>query len=188
MGSGFAVLISLVALSVATLSTNLAANVVSPANAMVNMSPQRISFRTGSMITAGLGVAIFPWKLIESSSGYIFAWLIGYSALLGPIGGILLVDYYLLRRMELNLEGLYRHDGPYGYRSGYNWVAFVALLIGVAPNVPGFLEVAGLVAEVPEVFSTIYTYAWFVGLPLAGGVYWLLSRLTARGVNGDAVE
>jgi NCS1 family nucleobase:cation symporter-1 len=187
MGSGWAVLISLVALSVATLSTNLAANVVSPANAMVNMSPQRISFRTGSLITAGLGMAIFPWKLIESSSGYIFTWLIGYSALLGPIGGILLVDYYLLRRTELDLDGLYRHDGPYGYRAGYNGVAFVALAVGVAPNVPGFLEVAGFVSDVPDLFSTLYTYAWFVGLPLAGAVYWLLSRLTSSGHAGGEV-
>lgn len=176
MGSGVAVLASLVALSVATLSTNLAANVVSPANALVNLSPQRISFRTGSMITAGLGIAIFPWKLIESSAGYIFTWLIGYSALLGPIGGILIVDYYLIRRTELDSDGLYRHDGPYGYRGGYNWAAFVALAVGVLPNVPGFLEIAGVVEDVPTFFSTIYTYAWFVGLPLAGVVYWLLMR------------
>ena len=168
MGSGVAVLASLVALSVATLSTNLAANVVSPANALVNLSPQRISFRTGSMITAGLGIAIFPWKLIESSAGYIFTWLIGYSALLGPIGGILIVDYYLIRRTELDSDGLYRHDGPYGYRGGYNWAAFVALAVGVLPNVPGFLEIAGFVEDVPAFFSTIYTYAWFVGLPLGG--------------------
>ncbi len=179
MGSGVAVLASLVALSVATLSTNLAANVVSPANALVNFSPRRISFRTGSMITAGLGLAIFPWKLIESSSGYIFTWLIGYSALLGPIGGILLVDYYLLRRTELDLEGLYRHDGPYGYRGGYNWAAFVALALGVVPNVPGFLEMAGLVGDVPDFFSTIYSYAWFVGLSLAGTVYWVLMRFVS---------
>ncbi len=187
MGSGAAVLASLVALSVATLSTNLAANVVSPANALVNFSPQRISFRAGSIITAGLGVAIFPWKLIESSSGYIFIWLIGYSALLGPIGGILIVDYYVLRRTELDVEGLYRHDGPYGYRGGYNWVAFVALVVGVAPNVPGFLEVAGLVTEVPAFFSTIYTYAWFVGLLLAAAVYWTLTKVTSSPERREAI-
>jgi len=183
MGSGVTVLASLVALSVATLSTNLAANVVSPANALVNLSPQRISFRLGSMLTAALGVAIFPWKLIESSAGFIFTWLIGYSALLGPIGGILIVDYYLLRRTELDIAALYRHDGPYGYRGGYNWRAFVALFIGVAPNVPGFLAAAGWISAVPAVFASIYTYAWFVGLLLAGLVYWGLMRLapgTAR--------
>lgn len=187
MGSGAAVLASLVALSLATLSTNLAANVVSPANALVNFSPQRISFRSGSMITAGLGVAIFPWKLIESSAGYIFTWLVGYSALLGPIGGILIVDYYLVRRTELDVEGLYRHDGPYRYHGGYNWVAFVALLIGVVPNVPGFLQVAGLVAEVPALFVTIYSYAWFVGFLLAGFVYWALTKMKANQKKGEWV-
>ena len=172
-----AVLVSLVALSVATLSTNLAANVVSPANALVNLSPKRISFRTGSLVTAAIGILIFPWKLIESSQGYIFTWLIGYSALLGPIGGILLVDYYLLRRTELDLEGLFSHEGPYEYRGGYNRVALVALVAGVAPSVPGFLEAAGLVEAVPALFGSMYTYAWFVGFAIAGGLYWALSTM-----------
>jgi NCS1 family nucleobase:cation symporter-1 len=184
MGGGVAVALSLVALTVATLSTNLAANVVSPANALINLAPRRISFRTGGMITAGLGIAIFPWKLIESSAGYIFTWLIGYSALLGPIGGILIVDYFLLRRTELDVEALYRHDGAYGYRGGYNWIAFVALVVGVVPNVPGFLEVAGLVERVPAIFGSIYTYAWFVGLPVAAAVYWTLMRLTTESGAG----
>ena len=176
MGGGMTVVVSLFALSVATLSTNLAANVVSPANALVNLAPRSISFRLGSLITAFIGVVMFPWKLIESSAGYIFTWLIGYSALLGPIGGILLTDYYLLRRTELDSDGLFRHDGPYGYRHGYNWIALVSLVAGVAPNVPGFLEAAGLVERVPAVFSAVYTYAWFVGFGLSGALYWLLSR------------
>ena len=171
------VLVSLFALSMATLSTNLAANVVSPANALVNLSPRRISFRLGSLITALIGALILPWKLIESSAGYIFTWLVGYSALLGPIGGILLVDYYVIRRTELDIDGLFRHDGPYGYRGGYNTIALVALAAGVAPNVPGFLEAAGLVGGVPAVFSVLYTYAWFVGFAISGGLYWLLMRL-----------
>ena len=186
MGGGLAVLVSLLALSVATLSTNLAANVVSPANALVNLAPRRVSFRTGSLLTAGLGVAIFPWKLIESSSGYIFTWLIGYSALLGPIGGILLVDYYLLRRTVLDRDALFRHDGIYGYRGGYNPVALVALVVGVAPNVPGFLATAGLVDDVPELLRSIYTYAWFVGFALSGVVYWALSAAGRRGAGGEA--
>ncbi len=122
---GIAVVLALLALSVATLSTNLAANVVSPANAIVNLAPKRLTFRTGSMITAGLGLAIFPWKLIESTQGYIFTWLVGYSGLLGPIGGVILADYYWVRRMKLDLDGLYRHQGPYTYRSGYNPLAIV---------------------------------------------------------------
>jgi len=176
LGGGLAVIVSLLALTVATLSTNLAANVVSPANALVNLAPERVSFRTGAMVTAGLGVVMFPWKLIESTDGYIFTWLIGYSALLGPIGGILIVDYFLLRRTELDLEGLYWQGGPYRYRAGIHPAAIAALAAGVAPNLPGFLEAAGWMAEVPEVFSNLYTYAWFVGFVLAGAVYWALVR------------
>jgi NCS1 family nucleobase:cation symporter-1 len=179
LGGGATVIASLVALSVATLSTNLAANVVSPANALVNLAPRLFSFRAGSLATAGLGIALFPWKLIESSSGFIFTWLIGYSALLGPIGGILIADYYLLRRTDLDLAGLYRRHGPYEYRGGYNPKAFVALAVGIAPNVPGFLTTVGWVAEVPAVFDQLYTYAWFVGFFVAGLLYWLLSRRPA---------
>jgi len=175
LGGGATVVASLIALSVATLSTNLAANVVSPANAIINLAPRLFSFRAGALITAGLGVAVFPWKLIESSAGFIFTWLVGYSALLGPIGGILIVDYYALRRTELDLEGLFRRHGPYEYARGYNPRALVALAAGVLPNVPGFLAAAGLISDVPTVFAQLYTYAWFVGFAVAGALYWLLS-------------
>ena len=186
LGGGAAVVASLFALSIATLSTNLAANVVSPANAIVNLAPRLFSFRAGALITAGLGVAVFPWKLIESSAGFIFTWLIGYSALLGPIGGILIVDYYILRRTELDLNGLFRRQGPYEYRHGYNPKALVALAAGVLPNVPGFLAAAGLVAEVPEIFAMLYTYAWFVGFGIAGVLYWALSRGSAKSLSNPA--
>ncbi len=174
MGGGLTVALSLLALSVATFSTNLAANVVSPANAIINLAPRRFSFRLGALVTAGLGVAIFPWKLIESTSGYIFTWLIGYSALLGPIGGILIVDYYLVRRTRLDVDALYHRSGPYWYRGGTNPRALLALAVGVAPNVPGFLAAAGFIDSVPPFWSDLYTYAWFVGFLLAGGLYLLL--------------
>lgn len=180
MGGGVAVIASLVALTLATLSTNLAANVVSPANALINLAPKRIDFRTGALITAGLGIAIFPWKLIESTSGYIFTWLVGYSALLGPIGGIILADYYLLRRTELDLDGLFQRQGPYHYRGGVNPAALVALTLGVAPNVPGFLHAAGFVSAMPPFFVSLYTYAWFVGFGIAAIVYLLLMRGARR--------
>jgi len=173
---GFGVVIALIALLLATLTTNLAANVVAPANGFSNLSPQRISFRTGGYITAGIGIAIFPWKLLESTGAYIFTWLIGYSALLGPIAGIMLVDYYLIRRTELDREALFRHDGAYAYRGGWNPAALAALVLGVAPNLPGFLKAAGFVASVPPAFETIYTYAWFVGLAVAGLLYLLLMK------------
>ncbi|MCP4661524.1 MAG: NCS1 family nucleobase:cation symporter-1 [bacterium] len=188
MGRGPTVIFSLLVLSIATLSTNLAANVVSPANAIVNLAPRRFSFRLGTLVTAGLGIAVFPWKLIESTSGYIFTWLIGYSALLGPIGGILIADYYLVRRTRLSLSALYRKEGEYWYRGGYNPRALAALVVGVAPNVPGFLEAAGLVADVPRLFSELYTYAWFVGFGLAGGLYWLLSRSLKPTGGGKAAR
>jgi NCS1 family nucleobase:cation symporter-1 len=177
MGGGFAVAISLFALIIATLSTNIAANVVSPANAFINMSPRKVTFRMGGMITAGIGVAIFPWKLIESTGGYIFTWLIGYSALLGPIGGILIADYFLLRKTELDLEGLYKKAGPYRYKGGFNPVAIVAFLVAVAPNVPGFLQAAGFADNVGQGWQDIYTYAWFVGFFLAGALYLIGMKL-----------
>ncbi len=176
---GVAVMLALIALSIATLSTNLAANVVSTANALVNLAPKKLTFRMGTMITAGLGIAIFPWKLIESTQGFIFTWLVGYSALLGPIGGILLVDYYLVRRTRLDLESLYRHQGAYTYKNGYNPVAIFALVAGVLPNIPGFLHAAGFVDSVPPIFDTLYTYAYFVGMAISGLLYAALQKRPA---------
>lgn len=177
MGGGFSVVLSLLALTVATLSTNIAANVVSPANAMINVNPRKISFRLGGYVTAGLGIAIFPWKLLESTGSYIFTWLVGYSALLGPIGGILIADYFLLRRTELDLEGLYQREGPYSYVGGFNPVALVAFGIAVLPNILGFAHAAGIVSEVAPVWDQIYSYAWFVGFLLGGGLYWVGMRM-----------
>lgn len=173
---GLGVVVALVALLLATLTTNLAANVVAPANGFSNLAPRRISFRMGGYITAGIGIAIFPWKLLESTGAYIFTWLIGYSALLGPIAGILLADYFAIRRTELDREALFRHDGAYGYRGGWNPAAIVALVLGVLPNLPGFLKAAGFVADVPDPLETLYTYAWFVGLALAAVVYYALMK------------
>lgn len=173
---GTAVVLALLALLLATLTTNLAANVVAPANGFSNLAPGKISFRMGGYITAGIGIAMFPWKLLETTGAYIFTWLIGYSALLGPIAGIMLVDYFLIRRTELDVPALFRADGIYSYRGGWNPVALIALLIGVLPNIPGFLKAAGFVADVPAAFVTVYTYAWFVGLAVAGLVYWVLMR------------
>jgi nucleobase:cation symporter-1, NCS1 family len=177
---GVGVMVALVALVLATLTTNLAANVVAPANGFSNLAPGRISFKLGGYITAGIGIAIFPWKLLETTGAYIFTWLIGYSALLGPIAGIMLADYLVLRRTELDRDALFTHSGEYGYRGGWNPAAVIALVIGVLPNLPGFLQAAGFVDSVPAVFSAIYTYAWFVGLALAAAVYLLLMKLASR--------
>jgi nucleobase:cation symporter-1, NCS1 family len=170
---GLGVVIALAALVIATLTTNLAANVVAPAYGFSNLSPSKISFKMGGYITAGIGIAIFPWKLIESSGGYIFTWLVGYSALLGPIAGILIADYFLVRKSNLNAEALFDHTGEYGM---WNKAGLIALIIGILPNVPGFFHAAGFVESVPEIFKSIYSFAWFVGLIVAGGLYLILHK------------
>ncbi len=170
----------LVGLIVATLSTNIAANVVAPANAFVNLMPQRVSFRTGGLITAVLGMLVCPWRLVGSTNGFIFVWLVGYSALLGPVAGVLLADYWLLRARVLDVDGLFSASpsGPYYYSRGYNSAALAALALGIAPNVPGFLQVAGLASRVAPAWVQLYQYAWFVGFGIAFAAYLALMRLS----------
>ena len=171
--TGAAVLIALIVLLIDTVSVNLAANLVGPAYDFSALSPGRISYKLGGIITAGIAIAMMPWKILASTEGYIFTWLIGYSALLGPVAGILIIDYYLLRKTELAVDELYREGGRYSYRGGWNMAAVIAFAVGVAPNIPGFLNAAFPAAfpEVGAVFKTIYTYAWFAGLALAAAVY-----------------
>jgi NCS1 family nucleobase:cation symporter-1 len=171
--------LALVTLAVATLSTNIAANVVSPANDFSNLAPRAVSFRTGGLITAVIGILIMPWKLYQDPTGYIFTWLIGYSSLLGPIAGIMIADYHVWRRRQLAVDDLYRHDGQYRYTGGFSLVGFAALALAVLPNVPGFLVRIGLVdaAAVPGWLLTAYQSAWFVGFAL-GFVFYLTLRRT----------
>ncbi len=171
--------VALFALCLATLATNLAANVVSPANDFAHLWPRRISFRTGGVITAVLGVLIQPWKLVADPTGYIFKWLVAYSSLLGAVAGVLIADYFFLRRMRLDLPGLYRRQGPYWYTGGFNLRALAALAIGIAPCVPGFLGTIGA-AEVPAVWLDLYNYAWFVSFAISFVVYALLSLPSGR--------
>jgi len=176
--TGAAVLVALVVLLVDTVSVNLAANLVGPAYDFSALAPRLVSYRTGGYITAAIALAMMPWKILESTQGYVFTWLIGYSALLGPIAGILVADYYLVRRTLLDVDALYRDDGIYRYRAGWNPAAVLAFAAGVLPNVPGFLH-AAFPAAFPDVgaaFATVYTYAWFVGAGIAAVVYWLLMR------------
>src|SRR5262249_14007771 len=124
--------VALVALLIATLNTNVAANVVSPSNDFSNLNPRRISFRTGGLITGVIGVLMMPWKLLSDFSAYIFGWLVGYSGLLGPIAGVMIADYFIVRSSHLDLEDLYRRHGSYEYASGFNWRAVAALAGGIA--------------------------------------------------------
>lgn len=165
---GVVAAISLLGVGIATLSVNIAANVVSPANDFANLSPRRISFKTGGLITGLLGIAMMPWKLLASADTYIFNWLVGYSALLGPIAGIMIADYWLVRRTQLDVTDLYRPNGRYG---GINPISIVALVLGIIPNVPGFLKSAHVLAGPENIFDTIYVYAWFIGFLVAGGIY-----------------
>lgn len=176
---GIGVVLALFVLAIATITTNIAANVVSPAYDFSNLAPSKISFKTGGFITAGIGVLMMPWKLLESAGTYIFTWLVGYSALLGPIAGILVADFFLVRRQQLNVADLFRRDGEYAGSGGWNLKGVVALLVGIAPNLPGFLHTVGAVKAVPPVFDQIFSWAWFVGFFLAGTVYWALN-LSAR--------
>ena len=166
------VFFSMIAVIIATISTNAAANVVGPANAFSNLMPSKIDFKRGGYITGIIGILIMPWKLIADPSGYIFTWLIGYSALLGPVIGIILVDYFLIRKTELNVEDLYRSNGMY---AGVNPMAIIALVIGVLPNIPGFLANVGLYSGSGFVVD-LYNYAWFIGLGISSLVYYVLMR------------
>ncbi len=173
------VIVAMGGLSIATLTTNLAANVVSPANDFSNLWPRKISFKIGGFITGIIGIVIMPWKLIADPTGYIFTWLIGYSALLGPIGGVVICDYFVIRKMRLNLTDLYR-KGEYSYRNGFNPRAIVALILGVLPNIPGFLGQIG-VKGIPAFWTSLYTYAWFTGFLVSLIIYAIL--MSARPVS-----
>jgi cytosine/uracil/thiamine/allantoin permease len=177
------IVVSMIAIIIATLTTNIAANVVSPAFDFSNIAPRWISFRTGGVLTAVIGLLIMPWKLIETTRGYIFTWLIGYSALLGPVAGIMIADYWIVRRTRLDTPELYRPGGAYWYRDGWRLGTIAILALAVLPNVPGFLAAAGFVpsASVPQAFHVLYTYAWFVGFAIAFLAYvaWGTSRRAA---------
>jgi nucleobase:cation symporter-1, NCS1 family len=159
--------IALIALLIATLNTNVAANVVSPSNDFSNLNPRRISFRTGGIITGVLGMLMMPWKLLSDYSAYIFGWLVGYSGLLGPIAGIMVVDYFIVRRRELAVEDLYLRNGIYRYAGGVNYRALAALAAGIA--------VALLGLAVPAL-RWLYDYAWFVGFLVAGAAHFALMQ------------
>jgi nucleobase:cation symporter-1, NCS1 family len=169
--------------AVSTLATNIAANIVSPANDFSHLWPERIDFKRGGYITGIFGILIMPWKLLNDPSGYIFQWLIAYSGLLGPIGGILIADYFILRKCTLNVDALYQKNQCYWYSKGFNPVAIVALILGILPNIPGFLMAIHVIPPnvVPSFITDLYGYAWLIGFVIAGLCYTLLSRAKVSG-------
>ena len=173
------VIISMLGLSLATLSTNIAANVVASANDIANIAPERVSFRLGGYITGLIGILIFPWKLAADPHGFIFIWLIGYSALLGALGGIMICDYYFIRKTHLNLAAMFDPKGAY---RGWNFPAWVSFCLSLIPVIPGFLIQVGLLSSnsIPAFWSALYSYAWFITFFLAFGCYGLLAKLKLR--------
>jgi NCS1 family nucleobase:cation symporter-1 len=157
--------LGLVGLLIATMNVNIAANVVSPSNDFSNLAPRLISFRTGGLITGFLGLAMMPWKLMATFGSYVFGWLVGYSGLLGPVAGIMIADYFLLRGTKLDSYSLYRRGGMYEYRRGLNPAAIVALVVGVF---------AALIGRFVPRVAFLYDYAWFIGFFLAGAVYYVM--------------
>jgi nucleobase:cation symporter-1, NCS1 family len=176
--SPFLVSAAMISVIISTLATNIAANIVSPANDFSNLSPEKIDFKLGGYITGVLGIVILPWKLMSDPTGYIFTWLIAYSSLLGPIGGIMIADYFLVRKQQLDVNALYEANSVYWYQRGFNPNAMLALVLGILPNVPGFLTTIKVLPQdsVPAFVSGLYHYAWFVGFFVSGVVYRLLQK------------
>jgi NCS1 family nucleobase:cation symporter-1 len=167
-------LYALVTVLVATLSVNIAANLVSPAFDFSNVAPRKVSFRAGALVTSVLAVLICPWKLYSDPQGYIFTWLGLVGGLLGTVAGILIADYWLLRRARLHLADLYRAGGRYWYEGGWNWRAVVAFVVG------GVLALGGASFEplvdgrpIPAL-EPLADYGWAVGLGTSMVLYLLL--------------
>jgi NCS1 family nucleobase:cation symporter-1 len=160
--------VALIAILIATLNVNIGANVVSPSNDFSNLNPRLISFRTGGIITGFLGLAMCPWKLLATPDAYILGWLVGYSGLLGPVAGIMIGDYFFIRKTVLDVNSLYHREGAYNYTRGINPRAVGALVLGVA------IAMVGLVYA-PLHF--LYDYAWFVGFFTSGILYVALMKM-----------
>jgi NCS1 family nucleobase:cation symporter-1 len=174
--SPIVIAISMFTVVVATLSVNIAANVVSPANDFANAFPKWISFRTGGLITGILGIVMQPWRLLADPTGYIFNWLLAYSGGLGSIAGVLIIDYWVVRKKELVLGDLYRTTGAYRYTGGWNLRAVAATIIGCA---------AAWIGKVVPSLHILYDYAWFVGFGAAALSYWALMAMGGRAVVAE---
>lgn len=180
IGGGWPVtILSIAGISLATVTTNVPANVVAPATALASFFPSTFTFGQGAVATAVFGLLCQPWRLYQSSQAYVETWLVGISGLLGAVGAIIIADYWVLRRTELDVAALYSTSphGTYYYYKGYNLAAMAALVMGVAPVIPGFLLQVGIVKRIPNVFDVIYDVSWFVSFFAAGLSYLALSKV-----------
>src|SRR6202795_1576103 len=171
LGHPWAVVPAMIALLMAPLNVKVAANVVSPANDFSNPSPRRISFRTGGLITCVMGIVMQPWKLLANYGNYIFSWLVGYSGFLGPIAGVLICDYFVIRQKNLSTQDLYQRGGLYEYSRGINWQALVSLAAGAGVAFVGLFVPA---------LRVLYNYAWFVGFAVSFFAYFILTSKVER--------
>ena len=191
IGGTWVIIFAALVVLAAQLHTNMAANVVSPSNDFSNLNPKKISYVMGGLITAVVGILMMPWKLYSDAGAYIFTWLIGYSSLMGALGGILIADYWVLRKQQLSLPDLFRENGLYSYRNGVNQKAMIALVVAVAPVVPGFIHAAmtpgGNVAN-PGVLDHLYQYAWFVTFGLSFVIYLGLMNEYRRKESADLAD
>jgi NCS1 family nucleobase:cation symporter-1 len=162
LGNPIAVVVAMLALLLATLNVNVAANVVSPANDFSNLYPRRISFKVGGLITCVIGLLMQPWRWLESHGSYVMGWLVGYSSFLGPIAGVMIADYFIIRKRVIVTDDLFKRGGIYEFSGGFNWRAIAALAAGI------LVALIGL--KVPALHS-LYQYAWFVGFGVSFFVY-----------------
>jgi nucleobase:cation symporter-1, NCS1 family len=181
-------ILAMFVIAIAQISTNMAANVVSPSFDFSNLAPKYISFKIGGIITAVIGILSFPWLLLDSYGAYVFTWLVGYGSLLGAIGAVMIADYWIVRRRQLDLAELYKLDGRYSYSNGWNWRAIAAVFIGVIPVLPGFFKAATTpgfagVFQNPTFIESLYNYGLFFTFGVAGLAYLALSM-----IGGGATE
>jgi nucleobase:cation symporter-1, NCS1 family len=178
IGNPAVIIVGALIVVLAQLTTNMAANVVSPANDFSSLAPSRVSYVLGGLITAAIGIAMMPWKLYADAAAYIFTWLVGYSSLMGAIGGILIADYWVLRRRILSTRDLFTIQGQYTYSNGVNYRTMAVLIVAMLPVIPGFVRAAftpgGQVAS-PNILDSLYSYAWFVTFSLSFLLYLLLA-------------
>jgi NCS1 family nucleobase:cation symporter-1 len=157
------VIIAQIFLLIATLTTNIAANVIAPANAFSNLVPQKISFKTGGLITGIIGIIICPWWLLNEISGI----LIFVSGLLGPVLGVLLADYFWVRAQVLHTTELFKTNGLYSYRSGFNPAAIISMTVGILLALAGFWI---------EALNFLYSFSWFTGFTVSFFLYYFLMK------------